>query len=102
MNITEIKNLLDSNSVNKITNEYIELTYDLGDADDAGRFESKFEKIAEDFKSDFEIGLDILCDQTDYEEEGEPEWNIGNATIIVTDNIDYNKVKEFIELIDYI
>jgi len=101
--ITEIKQILDSNSVNEITTEYIELTYDLGDSQDAERFESKFDKITENYKM-LDIQLDILCDEcfNDPECEEEVEWNIANVVIQLTEDTDITIIKKMLDEVDYI
>ena len=103
MKFSEIKKIIDNNSVVFADNGLIEATYDLGDSEDAERFANKASDISDKY-SGLDIQLDILCDEAFEDEDGEetPEWNIANFAIDFENKEDLIRIKKFLDEIDYI
>jgi hypothetical protein len=100
MNKAEINKIVDNNSVVFADNGLVEATYDLGDNEDAERFATKAENLADKYNG-LDIQIDILCDEA-YEEDDMPEWNIANISIDFDGKSDLLYIKEFLDEVDCI
>ena len=88
---------LSSNSITDIDEESVTLTYDCGDADDAGRFESKAKAILDKSNIEYDITLSPSDPQ-----DGDI-WTVIDIIIMLDGlEVDINAFSEVLNLLDQI
>jgi len=97
-----IKDILGKNNITQITENTIELCYDLGDSADAEHFENTFEDILRTYLT-LEASLDIFEDPAYADsDDDEFDFHVGSVIIEYSNENDLHFIKEFLDEIDTI
>ena len=92
-----LQNILTYGSVVFIENNVITMTFDLGDEEDAERFEKKYQKLVES-EDKISSTISILLDES----EDECPWSIANIEIELNKDISVEELNTFISKIESI